>query len=424
MSQGAGTIGCPSCGAALEAGAHFCASCGSTVNVAVGCVSCGSALEAGVRFCDSCGASQEVSPAAAGAYQAAPVGPVPCPNCATEIRPPARFCRRCGTSITGEPPVGRKSGIGSGALLGIGAVVVAVAVGAFFLLRDSGDGGDDRQVGLPEGTPTTVNESDVLVEDSAQARAELETLLARTGDKAFRVEYELAFEEKTSEISLEASFTLAAASPRFALTIDAGEDGLDFSEFGDEFEDPDAEPIEPIEKIAIITDGEKGWACFKFVGQDGECEESVIEDSDDEIDLSSIFDEVLNTGTEDELLNGQEIRGRKIAGRDARCYSMDRSEEADVNSNTTFTVCVDDAEGLPLLVEGTLSASGDLDGAVEDNTGEEGVLGGTGGAGFFDGIELGQDTIEASWSIRATSVEFKAADSDFQPIYSIVPTED
>ncbi|MFQ5380867.1 MAG: hypothetical protein ACE5EF_04485 [Dehalococcoidia bacterium] len=292
--------------------------------------------------------------------------------------------------------------------------------GAFFLLRGGDEDGGGGSVSVPEGRPTAVSENDILVADSSQARAELETLLARTGDKAFRVEYEIALEEKISDLSLKADFLLASASPRFAIVFDAGPDGLDLSEFQSEEAAADEGPVPVIQSIAIITDGEKAWVCQKAVSEEGECQESVIESEEDQLDLSGMFDEVLQTGSEDELFKGKEIRGRKIAGRQARCYSLDRSNEqpaeGEVTSNTTFTVCVDEAEGLPLLIEGTATAGGDLNSAVDDASSESG--------GLLGGIELGQDSIDASWALKAKSVEFKASDSDFRPPYKVVPAEE
>jgi len=49
---------CPSCNEPTQEGAHFCASCGSSL--AAVCAVCGSELPPGSRFCPSCGASQEI----------------------------------------------------------------------------------------------------------------------------------------------------------------------------------------------------------------------------------------------------------------------------------------------------------------------------------------------------------------------------
>lgn len=48
---------CPHCGAAIPAGAHFCAGCGKPVQqpVTPTCPSCGKAVHAGEKFCGSCG---------------------------------------------------------------------------------------------------------------------------------------------------------------------------------------------------------------------------------------------------------------------------------------------------------------------------------------------------------------------------------
>jgi membrane protease subunit (stomatin/prohibitin family) len=49
---------CPSCGAALKAGAKFCAECGTPIKQNRFCTECGSPVEANVKFCPSCGAKQ------------------------------------------------------------------------------------------------------------------------------------------------------------------------------------------------------------------------------------------------------------------------------------------------------------------------------------------------------------------------------
>ncbi len=52
---GAAPVACASCGAALPAGARFCAGCGSPVPQARRCASCSAELAPGARFCSGCG---------------------------------------------------------------------------------------------------------------------------------------------------------------------------------------------------------------------------------------------------------------------------------------------------------------------------------------------------------------------------------
>jgi len=88
---GAATITCPSCSAANQPGARFCASCGASLAPpTVKCPSCSADNVSGAKFCSTCG--QPMAPAA----QA-------CAKCGTELAPGAKFCPSCGTPTTAEP---------------------------------------------------------------------------------------------------------------------------------------------------------------------------------------------------------------------------------------------------------------------------------------------------------------------------------
>jgi len=146
---------CKYCGAALKEGARFCKRCGNAVVIqqaaavpqqaaavpqqAAGnvCPACGAALKPGARFCKRCGTSMAAAPAPVQAQpvqQAAPVlaaqpqqkaavvpqqaaavpqqaAAVPqqaaanvCPACGAALKPGARFCKRCGISMTAPAP--------------------------------------------------------------------------------------------------------------------------------------------------------------------------------------------------------------------------------------------------------------------------------------------------------------------------------
>ena len=92
---------CPRCGTMVPAGAKFCPSCGTSMEVsggsgpAVTCPKCGAAVASGVKFCPNCGNPMTAPPAPA----AAPPPPPPprtCAKCQAALPPGVKFCPNCG----------------------------------------------------------------------------------------------------------------------------------------------------------------------------------------------------------------------------------------------------------------------------------------------------------------------------------------
>ncbi|HUJ67067.1 MAG TPA: SPFH domain-containing protein [Acidimicrobiales bacterium] len=92
-AQAQPTVTCSNCQATNQAGAKFCASCGTSLAPpGVVCPNCQVENPAGAKFCASCGTS--LAPAV-----------THCTACGTEVAPGGRFCPSCGTPVAGaEPP--------------------------------------------------------------------------------------------------------------------------------------------------------------------------------------------------------------------------------------------------------------------------------------------------------------------------------
>ncbi len=86
--QGAQTVPCVKCGAALAGGAKFCSNCGAQQQqqqqqaATIDCPNCKASVQAGAKFCGNCGQSVE---------------PKECKNCQTPLQPGGKFCPNCGT---------------------------------------------------------------------------------------------------------------------------------------------------------------------------------------------------------------------------------------------------------------------------------------------------------------------------------------
>jgi membrane protease subunit (stomatin/prohibitin family) len=76
------TTACPSCQAAMPAGAKFCANCGAAMPAASVCPKCQSPVPAGAKFCGSCGAALAAA--------------ATCAKCNAPLAPGAKFCGNCG----------------------------------------------------------------------------------------------------------------------------------------------------------------------------------------------------------------------------------------------------------------------------------------------------------------------------------------
>lgn len=108
--QAAAGIQCPVCGAANDAGATFCASCGAALHASY-CPRCGAPIEDDVDYCESCHHYIKSDVCSfCGAHLAnndiycpecgSPRGGLVCPVCHTLNT--FSFCRRCGTPLTSE----------------------------------------------------------------------------------------------------------------------------------------------------------------------------------------------------------------------------------------------------------------------------------------------------------------------------------
>ncbi len=294
-----------------------------------------------------------------------------------------------------------------------GALVVAVvAIAAFLLLR-----GDDDE-GVPAGSGAKTPSRTVTTTSGRVLTAtevELGDMISGLADKTFKVTYEIKGKDAVSDTSLNAQLTLVSAPPRVAITFDAGSKGLDLTEmFGGEdsgFTISEGEGV--LQVIALIFDGEKtAYMCVKMVGEEGECQRSEPDPEDEPFDMGTTLTEVVNTGSDDDATELVEIKGQKIAGRDARCFELKRKEETEENtSDIKVTFCVDKKEGLPLLLEGKGTGEGTLDTGEllgEDSVDSEGL----------------PEKLEIEGSIKAKSVAFKASDADFKPPYKIVESID
>ena len=137
---------CPNCQFENRSDAKFCKSCGykleglnakpeATASAASVCLSCGAVLKPGAKFCSKCGSTIAASPAPAPAPQPEPKteilmpapepetqteilmpapAPAPvqnepqpssaCPNCGAALKPNAKFCSKCGITLSPSAP--------------------------------------------------------------------------------------------------------------------------------------------------------------------------------------------------------------------------------------------------------------------------------------------------------------------------------
>ncbi|MCE7929325.1 MAG: zinc ribbon domain-containing protein [Chloroflexi bacterium CFX7] len=416
-------LNCPNCGAALAQGARFCGSCGNAMPaqpMAAACASCGAPLRPGAGFCAACGASVE-----AAAAQAVVTPPATtCARCGSELAPAAKFCRACG-SPRGEagpgwqqwaPPAAAPARKQNAAIwiAGGALVVAAVAVIAFLLLRGDGDEGAPADSGSKAPARTVTTESGKVL---SSAEVELGDMMVGLAGKTFKVTYEVKGGDAVSGTEIDALLTLVSAPPRMAMTFNAGKKGLDLTEmFGGEesgFEVTEGSGV--IESLTFIYDGEKtAFLCVKMVDEEGQCQESDAqpEEGEEPFSLENTLTEAVDTGSEDEATELVEVKGQKIAGRDARCFELKRKEETEENkSDIKVTFCVDKQEGLPLLLQGKGTGEGSIDTGEllgEDSVDTEGL----------------PSELEIEGSIKAKSVAFKVSDSDFKPPYKIVESLD
>jgi membrane protease subunit (stomatin/prohibitin family) len=85
-------VTCSNCQTVNQAGAKFCASCGTSMAPpGVVCANCQAENPQGAKFCASCGTS--LAPAVAH-----------CTACGAEVAPGGRFCPSCGTPVSGADP--------------------------------------------------------------------------------------------------------------------------------------------------------------------------------------------------------------------------------------------------------------------------------------------------------------------------------
>ncbi len=101
----AAEVRCPRCGSAMAAGAVFCQTCGSRLEVGPApspvpaaenrCPKCGSAVVAGAVFCQVCGARLGTEPV----QHQQPAPALFCAHCGAKLREGAVFCPACGNPV-------------------------------------------------------------------------------------------------------------------------------------------------------------------------------------------------------------------------------------------------------------------------------------------------------------------------------------
>lgn len=406
---------CPTCGAAVSPGAHFCAACGNAMPAQAAplqCARCGAQLRPGMAFCAACGAStvQNAQPAPAQA------GTAVCASCGSALAPAAKFCRICGAPQGGQSPGWQQwrpapaapAKKQSGAIwIVAGALVVAVvAVAAFLLLSGDDDGGAPAGSGAkaPSRTVTTTS-GQVLT----ATEVELGDMISGLADKTFKVTYEVKGKDAVSGTTVNAQLTIVSAPPRLAVHFDAGSKGLDLSKMAGDGEDGGFTSEGGVMQTLSLIIDEDGSSiiCSKMVGEDGQCERSVADPEDEPASVDTALNDVVSSGSEDEAMETVEVKGQKIAGREARCFELRRKEDTgEGKSDVKALFCVDKQEGIPLLFEG----KGTSEGAI--NAGE--VLG-------EDSVDTGglPEKTAIEGTIKAKSVAFKASDSDFKPPYAV-----
>lgn len=279
------------------------------------------------------------------------------------------------------------------ALLGVVAAILAIGAGVWAATANRSEAARTGQTILKMVVPGIACDACEGSPGETASKEDLSDLLARMPGQTYRVVYDLTFEEKESGLSGTLTVTLTYADPRLAFTFLVPE-GLDLTKFDTEAD------ADPVSEFGLFTDGGKAWLCARTVQKAGECQEFALEPTDDLADLEGLLNQFLDAGTKDQPLDAREVGSRRIADHNARCFLLTRQENADVATDVDTTLCVDESIGVPLAMEGTFDASGDLNGEVDESQPD-------------NGVNLAHDRVIGNWTMRARSVSLVVSASDF-----------
>jgi hypothetical protein len=216
-------------------------------------------------------------------------------------------------------------------------------------------GGDDTTPSdgsRPTATPAGAGTDGGSKSDGLSA---LRNVAQNSNQTTYRVVYDIeGMDPSSGEIS--GTLTLAAKPPKqlFSLSGEfAGEEST----------------------LTMIDDGESSFLCIETEGNQS-CLRSPS-GGGGSIPLPTILEveELIETLADDKDATVREVRGQKIAGRDGKCFEI-QSREGE------GTVCIDEKDGILLLLDGT-----------------------------FDGARI---------TLRAAEIAGAPSDSDFEPPFPVI----
>lgn len=149
-------------------------------------------------------------------------------------------------------------------------------------------------------------------------------------DATYRVVYDIEGSDRDAG-GLDGTLTIATRDDKQAFGI-SGKLGNDSGTF------------------LVINDGTAGYLCIKGQGDSGCLKIPSIGSTPMPLPSVMTIDEVLQRVIDSTDLDVSEVDGRTIAGRDGRCFEV-------AAGSGTGLVCVDETEGLVLLIDGKFSRS-------------------------------------------------------------------